>query len=60
MNATRITSFIRSVIAVAGMVGLVFGATLGLAGLSSHAGGATSTNLVLPMPTPDPNPQAGR
>jgi hypothetical protein len=60
MNVTEMTSFIRGLIVVAGMVGLVLGATLGLAGFASHAGGATSTNMVLPMPTPDPDPQAGR
>jgi hypothetical protein len=53
-------SSIRELIAVAGMVGLVFAATLGLAGFWSHAGGPTTTNVVLPMPTPDPNPEAGR
>jgi hypothetical protein len=53
-------SSIRELITVGVIVGLVFAATLGLAGFSSHAGGATSTNMVLPMPTPDPNPQAGR
>jgi len=52
-------SSIRELITVGVIVGLVFGATLGLAGFSSHAGGA-STNVVMPMPTPDPNPQAGR
>jgi len=52
-------SSIRELITVGVIVGLVFAATLGLAGISSHAGGA-STNVVLPMPTPDPNPQAGR
>ena len=52
-------SSIRELITVGVMVGLVFAATLGLAGISSQAGGA-STNIVLPMPTPDPNPQAGR
>jgi hypothetical protein len=60
MKLTQVTSFIRSAIAVAGMVGLVIGATLGLAGFTSHSGGAASTNVGLPMPTPDPNPQAGR
>jgi hypothetical protein len=53
-------SAIRELITIGAIVGLVVAATLGLAGLSSHAGGATSTNMVLPMPTPDPNPQAGR
>lgn len=53
-------AFFRSLVTIAAMVGLVFGASLGLAGFSSHAGGATSAHVVLPMPTPDPNPQAGR
>jgi hypothetical protein len=52
-------SSIRELITVGVIVGLVFAATLGLAGFSSHAG-AASTNVVMPMPTPDPNPQAGR
>ncbi len=49
-------SSIRELITVGVIVGLVFAATLGVAGFWSHAGGATSANLVLPMPTPDPHP----
>jgi len=52
-------SSIRELVTIGVLVGLVLAATLGLAGFSSHAGGA-STNVLLPMPTPDPNPQAGR
>jgi hypothetical protein len=49
-------SSIRELITVGAIVGFMFAATLGLAGFWSHAGGATSTNIVLPMPTPDPHP----
>jgi len=48
-------SAIRELITVGAIVGLVFAATLGLAGFWSHAG-ATNANVILPMPTPDANP----
>ncbi|HEV2216360.1 MAG TPA: hypothetical protein VGV88_02195 [Candidatus Dormibacteraeota bacterium] len=50
-------AFIRSVITIALMAGLMFGATLAVVGAVSSSGSPT-TNVVLPMPTPDPNAQA--
>lgn len=50
-------SFVRSAVMVAVLACLVFGATLALAGFSTHAA-APGPSVVLPMPRPDPDAQA--
>ena len=49
-------AFVRSVITIAVMAALMFGATLAVVGAVSSSASPT-TKMVLPLPTPDPNPQ---